>query len=219
MTAGNIQKVINLLHPSSSETKPITKKEACEILNISYNTTRLQNIIDNYLERKAFTEKRKQQNRGKGATKEEIKQIAQDYLEGDTISEIAKRIYRSPSFVKGIIERMGVPEKVPTTAKSILGELLPDNCIATQFSEGERVWSAAHNAPAEIIKELTPTYQESKKGFSTVDYEQKYESKAYQIYVYETGAHSEIENGGYYAYAAAYDLGSLKHLENYGVSV
>ena len=29
---------------------PITKKEACGILNIRYNTTRLKKIIDDYLE-------------------------------------------------------------------------------------------------------------------------------------------------------------------------
>ena len=80
MTAANIQKVISLLHPSSSETKPITKKEACEILNIAYNTTRLQKIIDDFLERKEYTEKRKSQNRGRAATPDEIKTIAQDYL-------------------------------------------------------------------------------------------------------------------------------------------
>ena len=42
----NIRKVINLLSGSS----PITKKEACGILNIAYNTARLQRIIDEFEE-------------------------------------------------------------------------------------------------------------------------------------------------------------------------
>ncbi len=40
----NVQKVIDLLGGD----EPITKKEACEILNIRYNTTRLQRIIGEY---------------------------------------------------------------------------------------------------------------------------------------------------------------------------
>lgn len=205
------------------EAKPITKKEACEILNISYNTTRLQKIIDDFLERKEYTQKRKSQNRGRAATSDEIKTIAQDYLEGDNISEIAKRLYRSPSFVKAVIDRLGVPEKVPMSSRSPIAEYLPDNCMSESFSVGERVWSATHNAPAEIVKEMTLDFQAKAKGLESVDYEKKYASKAYQIYVFETGSNSDsfssIENGGFYAYAAAYDLGSLKHLEKYGVSV
>ena len=44
LTDESISKVISLLRQDS----PITKKEACEILNIRYNTTRLQNIIDDF---------------------------------------------------------------------------------------------------------------------------------------------------------------------------
>ena len=44
LTKANIAKVIDLLEAE----KPITKKEACSILNITYNTTRLGNIITEY---------------------------------------------------------------------------------------------------------------------------------------------------------------------------
>ena len=44
LTATNIEKVISHLRADS----PISKKEACAMLNIAYNTTRLQNIIDDY---------------------------------------------------------------------------------------------------------------------------------------------------------------------------
>ena len=46
----NVQRVIDAL---DSE-KPITKKEACEMLNISYNTTRLNKIIENHHEEQAY---------------------------------------------------------------------------------------------------------------------------------------------------------------------
>ena len=42
LTETNIQHVMELLNADS----PITKKEACSILNISYNTTRLNKIIE-----------------------------------------------------------------------------------------------------------------------------------------------------------------------------
>ena len=67
----NIAKVVGLLGGDS----PITKKEACEILNIRYNTTRLQKIIDDYSDMAEYRERRKSQNRGKGATRDEIKTV------------------------------------------------------------------------------------------------------------------------------------------------
>ena len=55
LTSSNVQHVINLLESD----KPITKKEACAILNISYNTTRLSKIIDDHKENIAYREERK----------------------------------------------------------------------------------------------------------------------------------------------------------------
>ena len=108
ITDANVQKVIDLLDADS----PITKKEACEILNIRYNTTRLQKIIDDYLEVSAYRDQRKSQNRGKGATRAEITQVIEEYLDGHNISDISKRMYRSPAFCKAILERVGVPPKL-----------------------------------------------------------------------------------------------------------
>lgn len=44
ITDANIKRVIGLLEASP----PITKKEACEILGMSYNTTRLTKIIEEW---------------------------------------------------------------------------------------------------------------------------------------------------------------------------
>ena len=96
----NIERVLSQLEKDS----PITKKEACEMLNIRYNTTRLQKIIDDHLETKAFRETRKNQNKGKMATEDEITSVVKMYLDGYNISTIADSIYRSPAFVKNIVE-------------------------------------------------------------------------------------------------------------------
>ena len=104
LTQANISKVIELLNPTDGS-KPITKKEACAILNIAYNTTRLGNIISEYHEMAEFRALRKAQNKGKAATEAEIRDTVKMYLEGDNVSEIAKSLYRSPAFIKGIINK------------------------------------------------------------------------------------------------------------------
>ena len=64
LTQENIQHVINLLNSE----KPITKKETCQILNITYNTTRLNSIQD-FQDKLNFRAKRKAQLRGKPASR------------------------------------------------------------------------------------------------------------------------------------------------------
>ena len=49
LDAANMTKVIELL---DSDT-PITKKAACEHLNISYNTKRLASLIDEFIQKRA----------------------------------------------------------------------------------------------------------------------------------------------------------------------
>src|SRR5210317_1786101 len=130
LTQANITKVIELLNPTDGS-KPITKKEACGILNIAYNTTRLGNIISEHNETMEFRAKRKAQNKGKAATPQEIKTTVGMYLEGSNISDIAKALYRSPAFVKGIIERIGVPQKLSMTDyEGRRNAMLPEQCVA-----------------------------------------------------------------------------------------
>ncbi len=215
LTDVNIQHVMGLLHAPS----PITKKEACSILNISYNTTRLKTIIDEYVDKKQYRDKRKSENRGRPASKFEITNAIESFLHGNNISDIAKRMYRSPSFVKGIIERTGVPRKRSKEEKggSYSPYFLPEECVRDTFDVGEIVWSADYDQAAEVRSEMT-----------NMDYEAKYASKCYQIYVFEKLEWNSdmLVSGwvgeqmvGFTAYSQAYDLGSLKHLESYGVDV
>ena len=92
---------------TSSQTKPITKREACSILNISYNTTRLDKIIQDHHEQKEYRSRRVSQNRGRPARPDEIQDIVKEYLSGENVSNIAKGLYRSPAFVKSILEKSG----------------------------------------------------------------------------------------------------------------
>ena len=215
LTDANIQHVMGLLQAES----PITKKEACSILNISYNTTRLKTIIEEFVEQKEYRDRRKAANRGKPATKSEITSIVDSFINGTPISDISRFMYRSPGFIKNIVERVGVPRKRSKEERGggHLPSFLPDECVAETFEEGEVVWSAFYDQAAMIQKEEV-----------AIDYEKKYGSKCYNIYVFEmvelnpdmlvSGWIGE-RLGGFHSSQLAYDLGSLKHLEAYGVNL
>ena len=196
---------------------PITKKEACEMLNISYNTTRLSKILVEHRDTMDYREKRKSQLKGTKATDAEVKQVIEWYLKEHPVSDIAKSLYRSSTFVKNIINRVGVPEKRPKTEQGGRSKIgyLPDECVSETFEEGEKVWCARYDLPGIVKRE---TIHES------TNYVKKYGGKCYQIYViqltdFESPYFGFQEFGGFNAHAIAYDLGSLKHLKKYGAEI
>lgn len=187
----NIKYVIELLESD----KPITKKEACNILRISYNTTRLGNIIAGYKERAATDARLRAKNRGKAATDGEVVRAIEEYLNGDAISEIAKYMYRSSSFIKGIIKKFNVPVR-STSSDYFSPELLPDEVLSKDFEPGELVWSARYNTTARIDK-LVQTQEEHGNVYRiwTLGKDQRYASQPW------------------------YELGKLEHLQNLGVKL
>ncbi len=200
LTQENIRHVIELL----SREKPITKKEACQILNITYNTTRLNSIIQDFEDKLNFRAKRKAQLKGKPASKDEIKSAIQSYLRGESVSEISQGMYRSAGFIRAILDRVGVPTR-PVAIEERKGcAFLPDQCVAEEFTEGERVWSAFYHAPAIVGKQ-----------YEDPMYEEKYAGKCYSIYVLEES--ESLNVGGYHGASIAYDLGKLTHLEQHGI--
>ena len=214
LTSSNIQHVITLLEGD----KPITKKEACAILCISYNTTRLAKIIADHAENIAYKEERKNRNKGKAASDYEIKEAATMYLKGENVTNIAQSLYRSAGFVRAILDRLGVPTKPSSIEERVGVAALPDNCIAEEFEVGELAWSAKYHAIVEILYENNPEYAKTKKGVVPVDYIQKYGSRCYGIHVRDSI--DDFGNPqGYFAFDLAYDLGKLSHLEKFGVNL
>ena len=181
LTDSNISKVIGLLGASP----PITKKEACEILNISYNTTRLNKIIESFKEDQELIKRMKAKKRGRPADNSEIKYIIEAYMEGVALSDIAKSNYRSVAFIKSIIERVGVPTR-PTGDDKYKVEYLPDECVSDDFIPNEIVWSAKYHAACRIIKKLPDE-----------KYRDKYNCSCYDIYVFEET--EGLTKGGFYA--------------------
>ena len=192
---------------------PITKKEACGMLNISYNTTRLAKIIKNYEEEQEYKNSRKNRNRGKPASKEELQEIIMEYLTGTPISHIATQLYRSSAFVKGHIDRIGVPTRIAEGEEFIV----PDECVKEEFKIGEWVWFNKNHPDTKggkagkIVKDLT----------STARMAQKQECKAYRIHYWvpikwQEGMWASWWSGNKrfvgWTTALSYEIGSIQHL-------
>ena len=172
-------------------------------MNISYNTPRLNKILDEFDEREKYVAKRKATNKGKRAAEYEITEAITNYLQGESISEIATGLYRSAGFVRSILDRVGVPQR-PASAEDRAGPcMIPENCVADSFNSGEKVWSAKYHAPAIVETE--------------VEVKTQYESKGYRVYILERTEDDIV--GGFYAFVLACELGKLSHLEEYGVNL
>ncbi len=210
----NLNRVIELLEGE----KPITKKVACEMLNISYNTTRLGSIIAEHKDILEYRATRKAQNRGKKATDLEKRDAIERYLDGQTVSEIAKGMFRSTTFVRNLVDNIGVPQKLPKSELSVYRHrtpMLPERCVAEEFNIDERVWSARYNTIAIVKKERTT---------DPTNYVEKYGAKCYNIFVitmtdFDTKYFGWQKIGGFWSSALAYDLGSLRHLKEYGIDI
>lgn len=172
------------------EDNSITKKEACERLNINYNTARLNKIIQEYKDNQEYRAKRYKMNRGKPFSDLELKELIVDYLSGESISAISDRLFRSTHVIKAKIKDLHLPERTKTS-DYFHPELIPDEAVSEDFSVRELVWSARYNCVAEIRKKYPAT--------------DKYETY-YSIWVF--GKHNE------FAHQPWWELGKLEALKN-----
>lgn len=173
-----------------------TKKAACELIGIRYNTARLDKLIE---ERKLDIERTarlRKKVRGRAPTQQDIASWAFEYFKGSSLAEIAQRSYRSVAVVKRSLEFHGVLMK-DSSATPLQPSELPEHCFVDELKPGERVWVPGYQCTGEVIKEV-PT----KTG-----------TKAYQVYLLDG------ERTGMYVHYNIFELGSLKHLEEIGVDV
>lgn len=187
----NMERVIKLLEPSDETKKPITKKDACQILGITYNTTRLGTLIQKYKDDKARDAAKRAEKRGKPPNEGEITFTIQSYLEGSTVDSISKSLYRSAGFVNTILEQYNVPKR-KVGHSYFRPALIPDAATRLSFSVGEKVWSARYDCLAVVEGIFKPGQ--------------------YRLYLLD-------ENKAQYAYQPAEELASLEHLRKIGVNV
>jgi hypothetical protein len=195
MTDANIARVIRLLEPAEQGVKPISKKDACQILGMAYNTTRLGTVIEEYKQKQERNAKRRADLRGKPLSQEEIKYIIEEYLGGETIESISKSTYRGTTMVKSVLERYHVPIRVPGHSY-FRRELVPEGAMRDRFEVGEVVYSAGYDSLARIDMET----QDPRYGW-----------------IYRVWLLSERQLQS--AYQPAYELASLAHLRELGVKV
>lgn len=195
MTDANISRVIRLLEPQEEGVKPITKKDACQILGMAYNTTRLGTILENFKANQARSAKRRAELRGKPATKEDIVYIISEYLGGETVDAISKMTYRSPTFIKRILEDNSVPIRVPGSSY-FNPELVPEGAQRDRFKVGEVVYSTKYDSTALI---------ESEKHTEKYGY-------IYRIFLLSD---KWLQS----AWQEHYELASLQHLRELGVRI
>ena len=145
-----LEKVFDLLNIDS----PITKKKACELLNISYNTTRLNKIMQSYSDKRDFSLERKKKLRNTPLTEEEISYIISSYLEEVSLSEISDRVFRSLGIVKRTLQKYNIPLRTSKTSFTN-PVFLSENSISEEYNIGDLVYSAKYSQPAKISKFIT----------------------------------------------------------------
>ena len=191
LTPANLDRVI----AGFEATPKMTKKDACAILGIAYNTTRLDSLIEKYLEKNARDAARRAALRGKPATSEEITYVIQEYLEGSTIDAISKSTFRGPTFIKALLEKYDVPVR-QTSHSYFSPELIPDGAVRDRFTIGEVVYSARYDSIARV-----DTEQETREH-----------GWIYRIWLL-------ADKWKQSAYQEANELASLEHLRKLGVRV
>jgi hypothetical protein len=199
LDAATIERVISLLEPADG-TKAITKKEACEILRIAYNTTRLNKLIEDYKAKKERTEQRRKALRGKPASSDEIKYAITEYLQGAAIKEIADSLYRGSAFVESLLDAHAVPRRARSQNYDT-PELVPDDAMADRFAAGEIVYSMRYDSTARI-----------ESFFDSADASKYPKGRIYRIWLLS-------EKWQQCAYQPVWELASLKHLQELGVKL
>lgn len=181
----HIEKAIELLNNKG------TKKDACAILGIAYNTTRLASIIEKYLDNKARDAAKRAEKRGKPATPAEISYTIQSYLEGATVESISNALYRGSTFVNSILDSCSVPRRQSAHSYFKPG-LVPELAMRDSFKVGEKVYSMRYDSLARIDGEFKPG--------------------VYRLFLLS-------DKWQEFAYQEASELASLEHLRQYGVSI
>ena len=149
----NILRVIGLLE----QEKPITKKAACEMLNITYNTSRLAKLIEEFKTREENAKKRRAKLRGKPLSDQELAMIAQEYLTGMAISNIAELTYRPTTLIKKAINSLNIPIKEADRSYYNPNDIEPE-AMAEDYERDDLVYSARYQCPALInsLYKVTP---------------------------------------------------------------
>lgn len=174
---------------------PISKKDACSMLNISYNTSRLNKIIEEYKERKEYDTRRRKEKRRQAITDSEKADIISMYLEGSALSEISDTVYRSTDVIKRVLYNYNIPLR-NSEYSYWKPALLPEDSISEEYNENDLVYSAKYACAARIVKKVQ---------------DNETHGSVYRIWLY--GDYNQ------YALQPYYELSDLTKLQDIGVEI
>jgi len=140
-----IEEVIQMLESD----KPATKKDACAFLGMAYNVSRLNKIIDEHNETKAYHKKRQKELRKQPLSEGDIAYIVSSYLEEPNLSLIADSTHRGLSVIKRVLERYNIPLRSSNT--TYFNPIDIEN-FAVEYTNGDLVYSARYDEPCYIEK-------------------------------------------------------------------
>lgn len=146
LSKANIDKVIELLNADS----PITKKAACEILVIAYNTTRLNKIIEGHIEDVAIQKSMRKKMRTIPIDNATAGQIVSCYLSGDSLADISEETYRSTNVIKNVLRTYNIPVRNSSVDYFNPIFIEKDEAITDDYLVGDLVYSARYDCPATV---------------------------------------------------------------------
>jgi hypothetical protein len=167
-----------------------TKKRACEILGIAYNTKRLDNLIVEFQQKQVVEKDLRARKRKEALHGSELAEMITRYLQGDSLEDLSSTFFRSTGNIKYYLNKHGAMLRHHGRVDPLNPPLLPDECVVDSHDPGSYAWSARYNTICKIDKEYQPG--------------------VYRIVAYSDGLRE-------YAYQSVEELGSIQHLFDLGV--
>lgn len=106
-----------------------TKKVACEMIGIAYNTKRLDTLIQEWKDTQERSARLRKEKRRQACSPEELVSMIEDYLDGTSYEDLSKRFYRSTTYIKHKLELSGALIRCNKTVSPLNPPLLPDECV------------------------------------------------------------------------------------------
>lgn len=116
-----------------------TKKAACELLGIAYNTKRLDTLIQEWKDNQDLAARMRKEKRRQACTPQELVNMIEDYLDGASFDEMSKRFYRSTAYIKHKLELSGALIRCNTSVSPLKPPMLPDECVLLEEDFRPRV--------------------------------------------------------------------------------
>jgi len=136
-----------------------TKKACCEHLNITYNTKKLDTIIEDFHKRLEREAELKKAAKTKIFTQKEKEAIAKQYLAGEAQSVLAEQYFISPQRIKNILLEMNTPIRGRgKNSEAKVDHIVQD--LETKFKAGDKVFLAKYNCFAIINTVFDEDYVE-----------------------------------------------------------